>query len=89
MALVFDVLYRGRPIALAYISPHPRAEAYNIVSVIPISRTGKWEDDTLEITFDTPLHDLVDVSRTQQNAIFEVLAQAAIEPDKIVIVARP
>lgn len=48
MANQYNVLYHGRRLALAYVSPHPAHTGHIIVSVIPLERKGKWEDNTLQ-----------------------------------------
>jgi hypothetical protein len=56
-----------------------------VVSVVPLERKGKWEDNTLEIRLESPLHDIFPESKNETEAVKEVLAQAKIEPWKVEI----
>lgn len=85
MANRYGVLYQGRKLALAYVSPHPIHTGHIVVSVIPLERKGKWEDDNLELKLEKPLHDIFPDSKSEVEAIKEVVAQAAIEPWKVYV----
>ena len=79
----YEINYAGRKIAIAYLSPHPQFHDHIIVSVTPLIRKGKWEDNTLEITFESALYDIFPASKPESEAVNEVLAQAGIELDKV------
>ena len=85
MANRYGVLYQGRKLALAYVSPHPEHKGHIVVSVIPLERKGKWEDNTLQLRLERPLHDIFPDSKSEIEAVAEVVAQAAIEPWKVQI----
>jgi len=85
MANRYEVLYQGRKLALAYISPHPEYKGHIVVSVIPLERKGKWEDNTLQLRLERPLHDIFLDSKSEIEAVTEVVAQARIEPWKVQI----
>jgi hypothetical protein len=86
MANRYGILYQGRKLALAYVSPHPQCKGKILVSVIPLERKGKWEDKDLEIHLEGPLSDIFPDSKREDEAVMEVIAQAAIEPWKVKIV---
>src|SRR5262249_38196706 len=54
MVNAYNLLHEGRRLGLAYIAPHPAYPDHLLVSVIPLERTGKWEDPSLGIHFETP-----------------------------------
>lgn len=85
MTNLYGVIYEGRRIAFAYVSPHPERTDHIVVSVIPMERKGKWEDRTLEIHFENPIYDIFPDSKPENEAIMEVIAQVAIEPFKVQI----
>lgn len=85
MANQYNVLYHGRKLALAYVSPHPVHTGHIIVSVIPLARKGKWEDNTLQLKLTGPLHDIFPEGKVEMEAVKEVIAQAEIEPCKVQI----
>ena len=37
MTKTYDVLFKGRSVGLAYVSPHPVAKDLKVVSVVPVS----------------------------------------------------
>jgi len=78
----YQVNFKGRTIALGYSSPHPAFENQMLVSIIPIERSGKWVDDTLELRLTRPYHDIFPQTKEIIEALQEVLAQAKIEPWK-------
>lgn len=79
----YRVSYNGRPLALAFVSPHSEYAGHIIVSVVPLTRKGKWVDSTASITFEDPLSDIFVESMPEEQAVLETIAQAAIEPWKI------
>ena len=85
MANQYGVNYQGRKLALAYVSPHPNYKGHIIVSVIPLVRKGKWEDNTFEIKFESPLHDIFPDTTPEIDAVNEVVSSAKIEPWKVEI----
>lgn len=79
----YNVEFQGRKIAVAFTSPHPEFEKHIVVSVVPLTRKGKWEGDNLEIKFESPIHDIFPDTVIETEAVTEVIAQAAIEPWKV------
>lgn len=79
----YEVIYEHQRLALSFVSPHPDYAGHIIVSVIPVNRKGKWENDTLTITFENALFDFFLASMPEIDAVKEVLAQAGIEPHKV------
>jgi hypothetical protein len=75
----YQVVFEGHNLALAYVSPHPEYTGHKIVSLIPISRKGKWENNNLTITFESPVHSIFPELISSEEAIRELLAEAAIE----------
>lgn len=86
MANRYEIIYDGRRLALAYVSPHPEYEGHIVVSVIPLERKGKWENNLLLLKLESPLHDIFPVSKPETEAVIEVISQAAIEPWKVQII---
>ena len=85
MTARFDVIYKGRLLGLGYVSPHPTASGMKVASVVPVTRKGKWEDNTLEVNFERPVHDIVPHTTSDEDALVGALGQAAIEADKVSI----
>ncbi len=83
MANRYGIIYQGRKLALAYVSPHPEYEGHIVVSVIPLERKGKWENHSLELKLESPLHDIFPTSKSEIEAVKEVISQAPIEPWKV------
>ena len=85
MTARFDVTYKGRLLGLGYVSSHPSALDMKIASVVPVTRKGKWEDNTLEVAFENPVHDIVGNTTSDIDALVGALGQAAIEASKVEI----
>jgi hypothetical protein len=83
----YSVEFQGRKLAVAFASPHPEFEKHIVVTVVPLTRKGKWEQNNLEIKFEAPLHDIFPESKPEVEAITEVIAQAAIEPWKVKLIS--
>ncbi|HRB96192.1 MAG TPA: hypothetical protein PKY67_00600 [Nitrosomonas sp.] len=83
MANRYGIIYQGRKLALAYVSPHPEYQDHIMVSVILLECEGKWEDNSLELKLEKPLHDIFPTSKSEVEAVQEVISQVAIEPWKI------
>lgn len=81
----YGIVHKGRRIAFAYLSPHPEMSGHIVVSVVPLARKGKWQDNSLELRFENPLHDIFPDTTSETEAIEEVISQAAIEPFKVEI----
>ena len=79
MVSKYEIILKGRLLALAYVSPHPASGKHIVVSVIPIERTGKWEDNTLEVHFKNPVSDLFTSTTTHVDAIRELLTRAGVD----------
>lgn len=79
----YYILYKGRKLAMAYVSPHPVHPGHIVVSVIPLERKGKWEDSNLELKLENPLHDIFPDTKAEVEAVTEVIAQVAIEPGNV------
>jgi hypothetical protein len=82
MPLKYEVLFKGGLLALAFVSPHPVNPSHIVASVIPIERSGKWEDNTLEVHFLNPVSDLFPSSTPEVEAVKDLLTSAGIEPRK-------
>jgi hypothetical protein len=80
-----NLLHEGRRLGLASVSPHPAYPDHLLVAVIPLERTGIWEDHSLALHFETPLHDIVPDTEDEVEAVKHVIAQAAIEAREIQI----
>ncbi len=89
MANTYDVIHEGRRFGVAYVSPHPDYADHILVSVIPLERKGKWENDSREIHFDTPLHDIFPDTKDEVEAVKNVVAQAAIEASQVQVEPQP
>jgi hypothetical protein len=61
----YDIIYKGRSLALGYVSPHPKFHGHIVATVVPIEPSGKWEDDTLEIHFLNPRSDIFPDSKPE------------------------
>ncbi|WP_292995219.1 hypothetical protein [Nitrosomonas sp.] len=83
----YSIEFQGEKIALAYVSPHPTFEKQIVVSVVPLTRKGKWEDNNLEIKLENPLYDFFPEDTAETQAINEVMAQALIEPWKVKLIS--
>ena len=83
MANTYHVIYEGRRLGLAYVSPHPDYPDHLLVSVIPLERKGKWEDRSLGIHLEAPVHDIVPDTEDKVEAVKSVIAQAAIETSQV------
>lgn len=81
----YGVAFENKYIAYAYVSKHPTYASHVVVSVIPLERKGKWEDSSLGLHLENPLHDIFSTSKIELDAIAYVLAQAKIEPFKVQI----
>jgi hypothetical protein len=79
MASKYHVILKGRLLALAYVSPHPVSGKHIVASVIPIERTGKWEDTTLEFHFKNLVSDLFVDRTTHLDAIRKLLTRAGVD----------
>ncbi len=81
----YTVLFEGHSLARAFVSPHP-TDTGQVGSVMPIERSGRWEDNTLEINF----RDLQSASFPSDmpdvDVVNALLAGAGIEPWKCVVV---
>jgi hypothetical protein len=86
MSKTFRIIYKNKVLAMSYLSPHPEFANHNVVSVVPVTRKGKWDDNSLEIRIESPLHDILSSSTADIDAVKEVLSQAAIEPWKVEII---
>jgi hypothetical protein len=86
MTTKHKVLYDGRTIGIVYVSPHPEFPGNKVGSIIPMARKGKWVDDTLEITFENPVHDIYPDSNSDDDIVKDLVGQAAIEWWKVKIV---
>jgi hypothetical protein len=89
MANTYSVIHEGRRLGLAYVSPHPDYADHIIVSVIPLERKGKWEDRSLEIHFEAPVHDIFPDTADEVEAVKNVVAQAAIEASRVQVEPQP
>ena len=78
--------FKGRTIGLVYISPHPEFPGHKVGSIVPMARRGKWADNTLEIEFENPVHDIALDSTDDSKIIESLLGQAAIESWKVQVV---
>lgn len=83
MSNTYVLIHEGRRLGLAYVSPHPDYADHIIVSVIPLERTGKWEDHSLPIHFETPLYDIFPEAEDEIKAVKSIIAQAVIAPSTI------
>lgn len=75
----YNILYKGRIIALAYISPHPYLQGNCVASLAPIAISGKWTDNTMTLSFQKPLTDIFPISIENQQMIKELLALDSTE----------
>ncbi len=58
MTNIYKILFNRRAIGLCYVSPHPELEGQKIASIVPLTRKGEFEDNTLEIHFENPVSDI-------------------------------
>ena len=86
MTTKHKVLYEGRAIGLAYVSPHPELKGHKIGSLIPITRKGKWTDSTLKLEFENPVHDIYPDGMADEKIAEDLTGQAAIEWWKVKLV---
>lgn len=82
----YSVSYQGRRIGLAFVSSHPMHQGHIVVSVVPLSRKGKWQDNSASVQFENPLHDIFPDSMPEDKAVMETIVQAAIEPWKVELI---
>jgi len=84
MVSKYEIILKGRLLALAYVSPHPVSGRHIIASVVPIERTGQWEDNSLEVHFKSAMSELFPSDMPHHNAIRKLLNRIGIrEPYKI------
>jgi hypothetical protein len=82
----FDVIFQGHSLARAFISPSPGGLGARVGSVLPIERSGRWGDGTLEIAF-RELESAFFASDTPElEVVNELLAGVGIEPWKCSVV---
>jgi hypothetical protein len=81
----YTVLFQGRSIARAFVSPDAN-DTQHLGSVIRIERSGQWEDNTLEIHFCDMQSDSFPSDMPELDIVNQLLAGAAIEPGKCVVV---
>ena len=85
MTTKHKALYQGRAIGLVYVSPHPELKGHKIGSLIPIAQKGKWIDNTLELEFQNPVHDIYH-GTVDEKIAEDLTGQAAIEWWKVRLV---
>jgi hypothetical protein len=78
MVNAYNLLHAGRRLGLTYVAPHPTYPDHLLVSVIPLECAGKWEDPSLGIHFEGPLHDIVPDTEDEVDAVKNLIARAAI-----------
>jgi hypothetical protein len=79
----YEVLFEGHSIACAFVSP---GATRRVGSIMRIERSGLWKDDTLEIHFGDLQSDFFPSHMPELDIVNELLAGAAIEPAKCVVV---
>jgi hypothetical protein len=87
MTNIYKILFNGRPIGLCYIGSHLQLEGQKIASIVPLTRKGKFEDSTLEIHFENPVHDIFPDSIPDIEIAKDLCGQAKIEGWKVEIVS--
>ena len=75
----YQIILKGKLLALAYVSPHPVSGRHIIASVVPIERTGEWEDNSLEVHFKSAMSELFPSDMPHHNAIRELLHRIGIQ----------
>lgn len=84
----YNIIVNNRVIAFAYISPHPYQKGKDVASIIPISRKGKWVDNTLEITFEELLSDIFDSTLSHEEMLNKLSSSALVKLNNFKIVRR-
>jgi len=86
MTNIYKILFNRRAIGLCYVSPHPELEGQKIASIVPLTRKGEFEDNTLEIHFENPVSDIFPDSLPDIEMLEDLCGQARIEGWKVQIV---
>jgi hypothetical protein len=81
----YEVAYKGRLIGLSFISAHPSHPNALVGTIVPLDRKGEWDKNTLEVNFDSPVHDIVPDTYTDRQLLDQLLALAHIEPEKVTV----
>src|ERR1700719_2579731 len=79
----YTALFEGRSIARAFLSPDATRR---VGSIMRIERSGQWKDSTLEVHFGDLQSDFFPIDMPELDIVNELLAGAAIEPTKCVVV---
>lgn len=85
----YEVIFNGRPIARGLASVDRKRDGYKNVSVLPIDRSGVFEDGTLTITLPELISGSYPLDIPTATALEELLGMAKIEAVKIVIRELP
>jgi hypothetical protein len=77
------ILFNHHLIAVGYLSQHPSIPQKSIASIIPIEYFGSFTNDSREVRFTKPIHDVFEADVNPASAFQAMAAQAEIEPEKV------
>jgi hypothetical protein len=89
MSAKFDIVSENRSVAIAFVSPYRKDSDFIVASVMPIHRSGKWENSTLEFSFLKVSTELFPNNTPEIDVVKGLLTRAGIDPQKCVVAQVP